>query len=182
MLQTNVYRILVVVAALILLLGLAVFVYRLIKRRRSSRFRGKFLHVSLQLFEIATKSLKPILSKPTSKQSVSGTNILCENSCMNSNIIMKWWILADLTVTIIKVTYCLLVERYLHFWGTCPLSTFNSLPGGWRQQVPLVPFCQRTLHHIPEDSRDHSYHQENLKSHMVEIMFAVKEMLPIHLC
>jgi hypothetical protein len=65
MLQTNVYRVLVVVAALILLLGLAFFAYRLIKRRRSSRFRGKFLHASLQLFEIAaTKSLKPILSKP----------------------------------------------------------------------------------------------------------------------
>lgn len=37
--ETNVYRVLVVVAALILLLGLVFFAYRLIKRRRSSRFR-----------------------------------------------------------------------------------------------------------------------------------------------
>jgi uncharacterized membrane protein len=55
MLQTNVYRILVVVAALIILLGLAYFVYRFIKRRRSSRFRGKLICVSVQLVEIATE-------------------------------------------------------------------------------------------------------------------------------
>lgn len=62
MFQTNIYRGVTVVAALVILLGLAFFVYRLIKRRRSSTFRGKLVCISLQLFEIATQTVPYVVS------------------------------------------------------------------------------------------------------------------------